>query len=106
MVVILLATCQKRQYPVGLPTVCRIDGFTVAVYGGRHRTVGAKTRFGPYTATVDLLPYLTVFTAVYGCKYGNCVKFTLLIIFNPFYKLRSITFVIYITENAWEPCEQ
>ena len=46
---------------LGLPTVCRIDGFTVAVYGGRHRTVGAKTRFGPYTATVDLLPYLTVF---------------------------------------------
>ena len=74
----------------------------VAVYGGRHRTVGAKTRFEPYTATVDLLPYLTIF---YDRKYGNCVKFTLLIIFNPFYKLRSITFVIYITENAWEPCE-
>ena len=49
------------HFPLGLPTVCRIDGFMVAVYGGRHRTVGAKTRFGLYTATVDLLPYLTIF---------------------------------------------
>ena len=37
---------------VGLSTVHRIDGLTVAVYGGRHRTVRALSKFGPYTATV------------------------------------------------------
>src|ERR1700736_1342969 len=27
-------------------------GLTVPVYGGRHRAVGALSKFGPYTATV------------------------------------------------------
>ena len=38
--------------PLGLSTVRRIDGLTVPVYGGRHRAVGALSKFGPYTATV------------------------------------------------------
>ena len=41
----------EKESGVGLPTVHRIDGLTVAVYGNRHHTVGALSKFGPYTAT-------------------------------------------------------
>ena len=50
-----------RHLGIGLFTVYRIDGITVAVYGCRHRTVGVLSRFGPYTATAQLTPYFTVF---------------------------------------------
>jgi hypothetical protein len=53
-----------RGSGVGLGTVYRIDGITVAVYGVRNRPVGVPSRFVPYTATAHILPY---FTAV---KYG------------------------------------
>ena len=33
---------------LGLPTACHIDGFMVAIYGGRDCTIGAMTRFGLY----------------------------------------------------------
>ena len=36
---------------VGLSTVRRVDGFTVAVYGVCHRTVEGQSIFEPYTAT-------------------------------------------------------
>jgi hypothetical protein len=46
---------------IGLCTVYRIDGITVAVYGRRHRTVRVLSKFGPYPATAQLTPYPTVF---------------------------------------------
>ena len=46
---------------VGLCTVYRIDGITVAVYGGCHRTVEVPSRFEPYTARAQLTPYFTIF---------------------------------------------
>ena len=56
-----------RLRGLGLSTVRRIDGITVAV------TVRALSRFGPYTSTV-ILQY---FTDVCGRKYGYHYVLTL-----------------------------
>jgi hypothetical protein len=56
----LVASAVSQPY-LGLCTVYRIDGITVAVYGRRHRTVRVLSKFGPYPATAQLTPYPTIF---------------------------------------------
>jgi len=64
---------------LGLPTVHRIDRITVAVYGGRHRPVGALCRFWPYTATGVIIavsyrilrPFTAVNTVIFIAKVSH-----------------------------------
>jgi hypothetical protein len=66
-------------FSLGLCTIHRIDGITVAIYSGHHHPVGVTSRFEPYMATAQMTPYLTVFYGcirlVYGHKYGyHCLS--------------------------------
>jgi len=59
---------------LGLGTVYRIDGITVAVYGVRNRPIRAPSRFVPYTATAHILPYFTAVNTVRVTTYKTCIS--------------------------------